>query len=87
MLGTSCASPHFSKEEMTMTTTATFDASAELDAESDNALHLIRTQRAHRKFAVLSVLGAALLALFGLTYAMYARTPADPQPVRMGTSR
>ena len=70
-----------------MTTPAMYDASADLDAESDHALDLIRKQRGRRKFAALSLLSAALLALLGATYAMYARSPVAPAPVRMGTSR
>lgn len=70
-----------------MTTPGMYDASADLDAYSDHALHLIRKQRTRGKLATLSLLSAALLALFGATYAMYARTPANTPPVRMGTSR
>jgi len=70
-----------------MTTSGMYDASAGLDAESDHAPGLISKQRARRKFTMLSLLGAALLALFGAAFAMYARTPADTPPVRMGTSR
>jgi hypothetical protein len=69
-----------------MTTPAMYDASAGLDAES-NPLDLVRKQRARKKFAMLSLLSAALLALFGVTYAMVTKTPADTPPVRMGTSR
>lgn len=60
--------------------------SAELDAENDGALAIIRRQRARGKVAALSLLGAALLALLGATYAMYARTPTTPS-FRTGTSR
>ena len=70
-----------------MTTPGMYDASAALDAESDRTPVLIRRQRARWNLATLSLLSAALLALFGVAYAMYARTLTDAPPVRMGTSR
>ena len=69
-----------------MTTTRIYDTPANLDAEYDAALNLIRKLRARGKVTALSLLGAALLALLGMTYAMYARAPAEPS-FRMGTSR
>ncbi|HEX6271448.1 MAG TPA: hypothetical protein VFZ53_00340 [Polyangiaceae bacterium] len=60
--------------------------SPNLDAELDDAVDFITKQRARRKFAALSLLGALLLALLGATYAMYARAPASSPPSRAGTS-
>ena len=59
---------------------------AELDAECDDAVDLITKSRAWRRVAAMSLLGAALLALLGMTYAMYSRTPDAPS-FRTGTSR
>lgn len=70
-----------------MTTTQIDDTKAELDAYYDDALRLINRQRSRTRVAVLSLLGAALLALLGATFAMYARSPANPAPFRTGTSR
>jgi len=70
-----------------MTTPGMYDTSADLDAEVDHAPDLLSKRRARGKLVTLSLLSAALLALFGVTYAMYARTAADTPPVRMGTSR
>lgn len=69
-----------------MTTTTTPLYSPNLDAEVDDAVDFITKQRARRKFAALSLLGAVLLALLGATYAMYARAPANTPPFRAGTS-
>lgn len=69
-----------------MATTGMYDASADLDAESEHALDLIKKQRSRRKLVMLSLLSAALLALLGVIYA-YAKTLPDTPPVRMGTSR
>lgn len=69
-----------------MTTRDMYAASADL-AESDHAPRPNGKQRTRNKLAMLSLLSAALLALFGATYAMVARAPADTPPVRMGTSR
>jgi hypothetical protein len=84
VLGVLCAESALSKEEMKMTTSGMYDASVDLDAESDHASRLTGKQRSRRKIAMLSLLSAALLVLFG---AMVARTTADTPPVRMGTSR
>jgi hypothetical protein len=70
-----------------MTTTHIDDTKADLDAYYDDALGLINKQRSRTKVAVLSLLGVALLALFGATFAMYARSPANAVPFRAGTSR
>jgi hypothetical protein len=69
-----------------MTQSSTYDASADLNLELDGSLHP-KKHRARFKLATLSLLGAALLALLGLTYARYAKTQADTPPFRMGTSR
>ena len=66
--------------------TRTYDDSSDLDPQFERALGLIHKQRARGKVAALSLLGVALLALFGAIYAAYSRAPADPPPVRMGTS-
>jgi hypothetical protein len=68
-----------------MTATCTHDTSRDLDAEFDTALNHIKKLRSRGKVAALSILGAALLALLGMTYAMYARASAAPS-FRTGTS-
>lgn len=68
-----------------MTTTHLHLTPAELDAAYDDALSVIEKKRARGKFVALSLLSAALLALLGATYAMYARAPETP--ARTGTSR
>ena len=70
---------------MTMTTTSAYDDSPERDPQYERALELVRKQRS-RKVTALSLLGAALLALFGAAYAAYSRSLANTPPVRMGTS-
>jgi hypothetical protein len=65
----------------------THDTAAELDAYNDDALGLMNKQRTRAKVAALSLLGAALLALFAATIAMYARSPEKAPPFRTGTSR
>jgi hypothetical protein len=69
-----------------MSATRTYDTPADLDAEYDAALSHIKKLRARGKFTAMSLLGAALLALLGMTYAMYARAPAAPS-FRTGTSQ
>ena len=63
------------------------DSPTELDAYYDDALGLINKQRSRAKVAALSLLGAALLALFGATIAMYAGSPDVAPSFRTGTSR
>lgn len=61
-------------------------SSTELDTECDDAVDVITKSRARGRIAALSLLGAALLALLGMTYAMYSRTPVAP-PFPIETSR
>jgi hypothetical protein len=68
-----------------MTTTHIYTP-AELDTECDDAVDLITKSRARTRVAVLSLLGAALLGLLGMTYAMYSRAPVAPSS-RTGMSR
>lgn len=68
-----------------MTATRTYDTPRDLDAEFDTALNHIKKLRSRGKVAAMSLLGAALLALLGMTYAMYAKAPAAPS-FRTGTS-
>ncbi|HEY3501024.1 MAG TPA: hypothetical protein VGK73_40300 [Polyangiaceae bacterium] len=46
----------------------------------------LRSHRVRGKLVLVWLLGAALLALLGVSYALYARAP-DAAPVRVGTSR
>jgi hypothetical protein len=59
---------------------------SDIEAEYDAALNHVTKFRARGKVAAMSLLGAALLALLGMTYAMYARAPAAPS-FRTGTSQ
>jgi len=68
-----------------MTATRIYDT-PDIEAEYDAALNNVTRWRARGKVAAMCLLGAALLALFGMTYAMYAKAPAAPS-FRTGTSQ
>jgi hypothetical protein len=55
---------------------ATYADPDDLELQTSLALEHITKERLRRKVLALSFLGGALLALLGMTYAMYARTPA-----------
>jgi hypothetical protein len=56
------------------------------DLRLDDAPTVLGRRRARGKFAVMSLLGVALIALLGVTCSMHSRA-RDAAPVRMGTSR
>jgi hypothetical protein len=64
----------------------TFADPDDLDLQTSLAITQITRERLQKKVLALSFLGGALLALLGMTYAMYSRTPANPGSAT-GTSR
>jgi hypothetical protein len=60
----------------------------DLDIQTSLAIDQITKERLQKKVLALSFLGGALLALLGMTYAMYARAPANPgEPTGTSTRR
>jgi hypothetical protein len=69
-----------------MPTITTYADPDDLDLQTSLAVSRITRERAQMKILALSVLGAALLAWLGMTYAMYATVSAATPIFRLGTS-
>lgn len=69
-----------------MRTLTTFADPDDLDLQTSLAVTQITRERARRKVLALSLLGGALLAWLGMTYAMYGSTTGKAPVYRIGTS-
>jgi hypothetical protein len=57
----------------------------QLDTQVDQAVERITKERSRKQATAIGLLAAAVVAILGLTYAMYTYTPGSVSPDRIGT--